>query len=139
MCMNLCYSHYCISVNELERAMKFYELFGFKEERRFVREELGVEILYMVNEQALKLELLHPQNPILEKKTRRTFEENIHYVGYQHVGFTTQNIDEAYEKLKKTDVPLAGDIKTGKISKYFFCWDPDGNLIEVIQYFHQNR
>ena len=94
----------------------------------------------MVNPEGLKLEIIHPDAPKRIEGTakvplKRPFEENLSYVGYQHAGFTTTDIEDAYSSLKKGGVEIAGEIKTGKISRYFFCWDPDGNLIEIIQYF----
>ncbi len=133
--MSLKLGHYCLSVRDLKKSCDFYGLFGFVEKHRYNRPELGIDVAYLENADGLMLELAAPHSPVEAEHAHLTFRESLPHLGYQHVGFTSDDIDDDFTRLSEKGVEFADPIATGKISRYCFCWDPDGVLVELIQYF----
>lgn len=61
--------------------------------------------------------------------------KKIYSVGISHIAFTVDDIDRTYQKLveggiKFTTVP---QYSVDKLAKVTFCYDPDGNMIELVE------
>ena len=52
--------------------------------------------------------------------------------------FATDNVDDAYQKVKNLGTKIVHEIETLKYTNYFYrtflCEDTEGNLIEIAQY-----
>jgi len=79
------------------------------------------------------LELIEYTNPPSERDPDMGKANRI---GFRHIAFEVENIDEIVQDLKDKDIKFISSIhaypKTGKRLVYF--WGPDGILLELAQY-----
>lgn len=134
--------HAGITVRDLERSASFYrEFFGFEDVRRM--EESGPFIerisgLPGVSVTTLKvrapgggmIELLQYHSPAaLDRR------QDIFIVGCSHVALTVTDAEAVYRRLRAAGLeavsaPQESDDGSARV---FFCRDPDGVLLEVVQ------
>ena len=136
--------HTGIVVQDLERAIKFYEGFGMILLARMVEEGPYIDTLVGLSGTILEwaklrlpdlslLELLqyhsHPSDggkDILQKSNR---------IGCSHIAFTVLDIEKTIQYI----LGNGGSIKNnyqfspdGKV-KVIYCYDPEGNILEIVQ------
>ena len=79
----------------------------------------------------IKLELFEPYEPKELPVYRKTLKSDLHTLGTKHFALNVNDLESAYENLKKSGVSFLGEPNIGKTSKYVFCLDPSGILIEL--------
>lgn len=144
----LSHRHMAIIVEDLDRMAKFYVALGFKETRRdleqgeFVSHLIGLENAIL---ETAKLALpdgyvieviKYLSHPPLTKPQSTTDTDRKYYFGYDHVGFTVDNIDEVI----KAVLSLGGSLisapqwtNPGKPSIHAYVADPEGHVIHLAQ------
>ncbi len=120
--------HMMIRVLDLEKSIAFYQTaFAFKESHRLDFSEFT--LVYLRNEENdVEIELT------LNKGQTQPYE---HGSAYGHCAFVVDDLDKTHQyfidkKLSPRDiVDFAPDGE--RIARFFFCTDPDGYEIEVLQ------
>ena len=134
--------HAGIVVNDLSRSLRFYrDVLGLKIEREMVEfgqyienllglEKVRVKTIKMSADDGNLIELLH-----YESHHRKPTDRDICDVGYSHIAFGVENIDHEYNRLKQKGVKFncAPQVSPDHRAKVMFCYDPEGNLIELVE------
>lgn len=134
--------HTGIVVSDLERSLHFYrDLLGLK-----IQKEMDESGKYIDNISALKnvavktikmsaddsslIELLY-----YESHPRKPINRDICDIGYSHVSFTVENLDDEYRRLKEKGIRFNSppQYSPDDYAKVAFCRDPDGNFIELVE------
>ena len=125
--------HVAISVSDLERTVAWYgKTFGFAEVGRSDKPDLGVKVaLLRLHEQLLEVFAGHEPQPLPEGED--DLRSSLQRLGTKHMALAVDDAEAAYSQLQAAGADLATELVAGRTSKYFFCRDPDGILIEVIQ------
>ncbi len=137
--------HINIVVSDLDRARRFFELFGFKTldasalsgewisrivqledvAARYVRLELPGT--------ACKVELIVYDHPVPEEEVH---PGRANEIGLRHLAFAVEDIEQEVARLESAGVGFLSDIhvyeKLGKKLIYFY--GPDGILLELAEY-----
>lgn len=120
--------HIGIRVADLDRAMRFYSLFGFTLEHRAANDAVAV----MKNAHGVELNLIYNANDdnggknILMDVPRK-------YAGYTHVAFRVVSIADAIRMLRENDIRITqGPVSFGRDGHVsLFIRDPDRTVIEL--------
>lgn len=120
--------HVGIRVADIERAMRFYSLFGFVLEHRAGNDAVVV----MKNRHGVELNLIYNADDdnggknILMDVPRK-------YAGYTHVAFRVGSIADAITLLRENDITITqGPVSFGRDGHVsLFVRDPDRNVIEL--------
>lgn len=137
--------HLAIVVTDLERTRRFFEVLGFEEtiqstlDAQFLESVTGIKgaagsFVGMKHQTSqLVIELLHFSNP----KPRPDPDcGSANRIGFRHLAFSVQNIEQTVSRLKEFGVTFLSPIrtweKTGKRLVYFH--GPDGILMELAEY-----
>jgi catechol 2,3-dioxygenase-like lactoylglutathione lyase family enzyme len=134
--------HIGIVVSDLEKALHFYgDILGFKVKRDMIEsgeyidnlsalKEVQVRTVKMAADDDNLIEFLYYQsNP------RSLKEKDICDIGYSHIAFIVENLDEEYRRLKAKNIKFNSPPQIspdGKV-KVAFCRDAEGNLIELVE------
>jgi catechol 2,3-dioxygenase-like lactoylglutathione lyase family enzyme len=121
--------HIGITVNNLNLSIDWYKTnFGFelitppsdkpKLELHLAKMKLG----------DFYLEIIEPYNIKRIKEEKKDLINLLSNSGTNHIALSVDDIGESYNRLKYNSVELVTEIMD---SKYFFCRDPSGVLIEV--------
>ncbi len=127
--------HPGITVTNLDRSIEWYKTnFGFEEIRRFSKSSFGI-IGATIKLGNYFFEILQPYSILCEhpssiKHNNGTLETLLHKIGANHIALNIDDIESSYNILKENNVEFVSELLD---SKYFFCIDPDGILIEVRQ------
>ena len=135
-----------MGVSNIEKSIDFYvKYFNLRVER--VLDEEGHFLEHLWNEKKVKVKsakLSDEKKEIcvefLELKSFNSVKQNtiiprIFDIGPSHFAFTVKNIENLYITMKKDNVKFLNKPITsidGK-AKVFFCKDPDGILIELVE------
>ena len=117
--------HIALTVLDSDIAIKFYEdLFGFKEIKRFRRDDMGGTGIFMQGE-----------NIIIElwqfDEGRVGTKEDLSITGIKHLAFTHDDPETLRNSFVEKGVSC-GPLREGKSGGiYFFLTDPDSNQIEI--------
>ncbi len=142
--------HININVTNFERSLEFYKLLGFKVVRDLGEGgnehfERGLKIpsprgraaLLMLgdNKYANRIDLIEWKSP----KTEGQPYPHLYHTGICRVALWTDNLQEICEKLKAAGVEFLSDPQVmtdrkGGISSFVCFYDPDGTVIELIQF-----
>ncbi|MBW1931169.1 MAG: VOC family protein [Deltaproteobacteria bacterium] len=141
--------HINIVVSDLERAKRFFEMFGFTEiDASELRGEWistivklkGVVARYValaLPASELRIELIKYENPASVKAPDLGKANKI---GLRHLAFRVNDIEKEVERLKRNGVEFLSEVmvykKLGKKLVYF-C-GPDGILLELAEYSSDN-
>ena len=119
--------HIAISVEDLERSARFYKEFGFKEEKRFAREDLkGKAAMLKLGD--IRLEIWEFEDRVAPKDDLA----NLKIKGIRHIAFAVADLSGVYEGLKSR--MKISELKLGASgSRYCFLSDPDGIQIELYE------
>ncbi len=115
--------HHAAMIVSSEKSIKFYELFGFRESFRKVRE---FDTVVLMKGNGIELELfIDPRHP-----KRADNPENL---GIRHVAFTIEDpLEECISILKEKGIIDIGSIMIDWVGKRFcFVKDPDGIPVEI--------
>ena len=138
-------NHINVVVSDLDEAKAFFVQLGFE-----VRDESDLSgewissIVDLPNVSAryvtlklpcteTNLELIEYINPPSERDTNMSMANQM---GFRHIAFEVENIDETVQNMRDIGIKFISSIhaypKTGKRLVYF--WGPDGILLELAQY-----
>jgi glyoxylase I family protein len=93
----------------------------------------GIKICILKKDR-VALELFEFKNHKTLPKYRKDLTSDLKTLGTKHFALAIDDISRIYNKLKKSGVKLATDIRLFENGlKYFFIKDPDGILIEAIE------
>ncbi|MFA7709416.1 MAG: VOC family protein [archaeon] len=133
--------HIGIVTKNLQKIINFYKLFGFKVytykeyNKDSLRNIIGINEsdrieTYKLFDGSTIIEVLYYSN-YSDKKINK----NLWDLGYSHIAFTIDNLDEFYNKLIDNGVEFisAPQLSSFDNVKLCFCKDPDGNFIELVQ------
>lgn len=120
--------HTMIRVLELDRSIRFYDdTFGFKESHRL--DFADFTLVY----------LREPNSGFEVELTLNKGEETpyTHGTGYGHIAIAVDDLEATHARFAELGVDQ-GDIidfapDGERVAKFFFCKDPDGYEIEVLQ------
>jgi lactoylglutathione lyase len=122
-------NHIGLRVSNFETARDFYAQLGFKyitgpggpEPVAIVEHPSGININFILN--ANQSDNI---NQLMDVKTKHT--------GYTHVALEVDSAETMLEELKALNIPLSGGPMQHPTGTSFFIRDPDGNVIEFIEY-----
>lgn len=122
------FDHVGIRVSDVDRAMRFYALFGFVLEHRAENDAVVV----MKNRHGIEINLVYNANDdnggknILMDVPRK-------YAGYTHVAFRVSSVADTLAMLRQNDIRITqGPVSFGRDGHVsLFVRDPDRNVIEL--------
>ena len=115
--------HVAVSVTHLDTSIKFYELLGFSESKRYQHQTLNGEWALLEKEGFL-LELF-----CMRQADKPTQKQPMTNPGLHHIGIQVQSIDTTLRKVnQETEIQQGTAVK-----RYAFITDPDNTLIELYE------
>lgn len=119
--------HIAIRTKNLDESLKFYtETLGLKEAFRLLGSDGKPYIVYVYIAPGQFIELF--PNGVENQETGDKI------IGFQHICLEVDDVNTAFEDLKKKGAPIDTDIVVGKAKCIqFWTHDPDGNKIELMQ------
>jgi glyoxylase I family protein len=137
--------HTALSTPDLERAVDFYrDLFGFQLEFEFAWDETNENFkrthaapetagrVAMISRDGARLEIFEYEKPA--PRPLASVPGNADH-GLCHFCIQVEDIDTEYARLEAAGMPfLSGPVPQGNV-KCCYGRDPDGNIIELIEYF----
>lgn len=122
------YEHVGVRISDKARAVRFYELFGF----RVVAEDLQSQsqAVEMTNEFGVRIHLIcngHSRpaaNNILQDNDRG-------YPGFTHAAFVVPDLRQVVEVFSHAGIAITEGPISEPRRTYLFCRDPDGNVLEL--------
>lgn len=137
--------HTAISTPDLERSVTFYrELFGFDVAFDFAWDETNEDFkrthaapetagrVVMLERGSSRLEIFEYAKPA--PKAAGSERANADH-GFSHFSVEVKDIDEEYRRLCEAGMPFLSEPVPQAYVKCCYGRDPDGNLIELIEYF----
>jgi catechol 2,3-dioxygenase-like lactoylglutathione lyase family enzyme len=127
--------HIALSVSDIKKTAAFYrKYFGFSWSKKYVYKDAGLLIaLLKKNDITLELFEFKKHNPL--PRYRKTLDNDLHTLGVKHFSLETKNIQILYDRFKKANVKFATGLRVFDSGmRYFFIKDPDGNLVELMEY-----
>ncbi|NOI80475.1 VOC family protein [Vibrio tubiashii] len=122
------FHHVSLTVSDLVMSQKFYALFGYQLERNFQDEQVTI---HMLENQGSRIELFH-----FNGETFTSIPEplmTLRKMGITHFALRVSGLETFHRKLSEvTNITTIYNARLGSF-RYFFCSDPDGNQIEVIE------
>jgi catechol 2,3-dioxygenase-like lactoylglutathione lyase family enzyme len=142
--------HINIVVSNLEEAKAFFLKFGFQvEDEATLQGEWISNVVGLNNAHARYIKLASPGSDtnleLIEYITPRSKDKDplmsqANQIGFRHIAFEVNNIDEITEYLKSSGIQCFSDVQTiktkGKSLVYFL--GPDGIILELAQYFDKS-
>ncbi len=117
--------HIALTIKDLEISLPFYENnFGFKEIKRFRRDDMGATGCMIQNENII-LELWQYDN------FKEGTKEDMSFSGLHHIAFTEDDVEAIYNMFTEKGMACGPLRKGASGGTYFFLQDPDGNEIEI--------
>ncbi|WP_029521134.1 VOC family protein [Persephonella sp. IF05-L8] len=122
--------HVAVSVSNMEKAVEFYSILGFKELTGYKDDNLEIKHLYI---DGFILELFCFKEHI--SKEALELWEDLKRIGVKHFALSVSDIKKAKEYLlNKGIIQEDIEIKKGRTGiLYFFIKDPDGNFVEIVE------
>ena len=126
----------------MKKSLHFYKdilelevIQDYSDDSIFINTVLGLDgaSIRMIKLQSIDgniIELLQYTNHPTEKYNVPFFN-----VGICHIAFTVDDIEKMYNKIKNEDIEIISEPLLGseKIAKVFFCVDPNGVRVEIVQ------
>jgi len=137
--------HTAISTPDLDRSVAFYrDLFGFKvlfdfpwdeRNRAFAKTHALPETagrVVMLEQGDSRLEIFEYKTPVpaADIPDRRNVD-----LGICHFCFEVKDIEKEYDRLLAAGMPMQSELVSQANIRNCYGRDPDGNLIEIIEYF----
>lgn len=120
--------HIGIRVKDLDRAMKFYAVFGFKLHAKATNDAVAI----VRNASDVELNLIYNANADVGGKNI-LMDVGEKYPGYTHVALRVSSIKDTIEALREHDIRITqGPVAFGRDGHVsVFVRDPDMNVIEL--------
>jgi lactoylglutathione lyase len=120
--------HIGIRVKDVNVAMKFYDVLGFK----FIHKADGDAVTIIRNPEGVEINLVHNSNDANGGKNI-LMDVPVKYPGYTHVALRVTSVKEAIDALNANGIKITqGPVKFGDDGGVsIFCRDPDRNVIEL--------
>ena len=120
--------HIGIRVRDLDRAMKFYEVLGF----RLIAQASNDAVAIVRNANDVELNLVFNANAGDPKKNV-LMDVGEKYPGYTHVALRVASIKDAIQALRKNEIRITqGPVSFGRDGHVsVFVRDPDRNVVEL--------
>ena len=135
--------HTGVVVRDLEKSVEFYCVLGFIEDNRAIEE--GDFIDTVVGLQNTKLEwvkLKAPDGYLLEllqyyshPEQKEITKQKSNQLGCSHLAFSVDDIDSICEKIEEIGGSIVNlpALTNNKKVKVAYCYDNEGNLIEIVE------
>jgi len=122
------FHHVSLTVGDLVASQNFYALFGYQLERSFQDEQV---IIHMLENQGSRIELFHFSRDVSVPTSESLI--SLRKVGITHFALRVNDLETFHRKLSEvTDITTIYNARLGSF-RYFFCSDPDGNQLEIIE------
>ncbi|MBM7036127.1 VOC family protein [Vibrio ulleungensis] len=122
-------NHIGLRVDNFERSRDFYSQLGFK----YITGPGGPEPVAIIEHPAgININLILNANQ--EESHNVLMDVDIKHTGYTHVALEVDNASLMLEQLDSLNIPLSGGPMKHPTGTSFFIRDPDGNVIEFIEY-----
>lgn len=122
------FEHIGITVDDLEVTVAWYEAqFGFTVVKRFEKPSLQI-IGALLKLHDSFLEILEHKGMVQEESVLSSLIADLTKKGNYHFAFSVDDIYSSYERLKADGAELLTEIME---SRYFFCRDREGRLLEI--------
>lgn len=125
-------AHFGIISKDIEKSSEWYKNnFGFQEIKRFDKPSLNLKGV-LISLETFFLEIIQPYQYREEQEQEQETEEETTLSALlktNHLALSVNNIQESYNQLKNNAQDLTEIID----SRFFFCKDIDGNLLEIRQ------
>ncbi|MCL2019469.1 MAG: VOC family protein [Oscillospiraceae bacterium] len=120
--------HIGVNTFNEETTIKFYETLGFKtiEDCSIFLEENHITL--MENERGSKIEIAAYRHNALSLARKSLTKE-----GFNHYAFITKDINVVYDNMKEYASSIGVVLKDHRNRNYFFCTDPNGVRLEIIE------
>ena len=120
--------HIGIRVADKDRAIKFYNLFGFKS----VRAADNDDVIVMKNDKNVEINIIFNANNN-NNNNNILMDEIEKFPGYTHVAFRVDSIKSTIEKLNENNIKITqGPVAFGQDGHVsVFLRDPDRNTLEL--------
>ena len=120
--------HIGIRVAELDRARKFYQIFGFKE----LHLADGDAVVVMKNSQDVEINIIYNANNANDDKNI-LMDVPDKFPGFTHVAFRVESIAQTIQTLNENDIEITqGPVAFGLDGHVsVFLRDPDRNTLEL--------
>ncbi len=122
--------HIAISVSNIQKAIEFYSLFGFKEVASYQDENIEIKHLYL---NGFILEVFFFKD--YKKREILNLWEDLKILGVKHFALKVDDIEKARDFFIEKGI-ISEDTKINKGRTgilYFFVKDPEGNFVEIVQ------
>ena len=139
------FDHVTIVVRDVDKARKFFDLLGFKEDKSVVisgekfSSYMGIDgieaehVTLVLPDVSPRLEVqllkYHRPNPIADPDIT-----NLHKLGFNHICFAVDDVEVELEKLKTHGVEIRNDIMDFHGRKLIFITGPEGITIELSEW-----
>ena len=128
MATGFAFDHVLIVVQDLKLSIEFYGLLGFSHIQTIQRPDDRVAVMRLGE---AKIELMHQREGLETHRPPRRLTD----IGFRHLGFRVDDVEEAYKRLKdrirfdSPPIPIAG--RPGRLTVFFR--DPDGTELHLVQ------
>jgi lactoylglutathione lyase len=125
------FDHIGIRVTDLDRALAFYALLGFRLEPEETWEEHRA--VGLINDAGLRLNLIYNAKP--RRATPNVLlDEPEKWAGFTHLALSVDDLDRVMRLLGEHGISLTeGPMALGEQRRICFIRDPDGNVIEFTE------
>ena len=136
------YRHTGIIVNDIQKSLYFYrDILGFNVIQDYTDNSDYInKIVGLKNANIHMVKLEAPDRTIIEivkyiNHPTGNSENQFYNVGTCHIAFQINDAEKVWEKLNNHDVPVISKpiLSSENIAKVFFCIDPDGVRIELVE------
>ena len=118
------YDHVGIRVSDLDRAIAFYGMLGF---RVGPVDDKGA--MELINGSDLRINLI-PNGEPRSTAHNILLDAAFKYPGITHAAFVVPSLDEAVAAVTSAGIRITEGPKEIERRRYFFIRDPDGNVLE---------
>ncbi|MDN3608719.1 VOC family protein [Vibrio ostreicida] len=120
--------HVSLTVSDLTASERFYALFGFEKTQCYQDQQVTIQ---MFESQGSRIELFHFNEEGIPSKSESLIQ--LKHLGITHFALSVRDLETFHKKLSEvTKTTTIYQARLGSF-RYFFCSDPDGNQVEVLE------